>query len=261
MKSFSCIRTGLLSVILGIFLGATLQAADGFSSKLSPVDQTSAGLDTLSPTELTALDQLVAADIAFTRQLAAANNGTFTSRLNAEQRQAAGLARLTPEQLAQLDTQITAAFSTRPQPKERPKLTRNDLLGQYSRIEVHGGASFTIGGGSGSSFREYAGWASFYDPVTGISLGVGYSNFTGKGFPYGYRGNYFNDFGYDNLGYEVFPSRRLGYQDQNWNQRRLRANRDRWHGQSTDLELRLPLGKNENFLTLQLNTESIRSGN
>ncbi|AOS43153.1 hypothetical protein Verru16b_00194 [Lacunisphaera limnophila] len=70
----------------------------------------------------------------------------------------------------------------RPQPRERPRLRVSEVLTDEGRLRVHGGLSFTVGGSSGGgSFHGTSAWASYYDPVTGISLAFSYSTFSGDG--------------------------------------------------------------------------------
>lgn len=132
--------------------------------------------------------------------------------------------------------------------KERPKLTAIDRLGETSRLEVHGGASFTIGGASGGgSFREYAGWASFYDPLTGISIGLSYANFSGNGLAPCLLG--YDDYGY---GYSPLSTRQrlLARSDYDCGTRLL-PYPGKVRGQTTDVAVRLPLGKTGSAITLQ----------
>ena len=80
-------------------------------------------------------------------------------------------------------------------PKERPRLRDNEVISLARRLEVHGGMSFTYGWASGGrNFREAGAWVSYFDPVTGLGLAVGFSRFSGDmpytyGYsPYGYYG-------------------------------------------------------------------------
>jgi hypothetical protein len=79
----------------------------------------------------------------------------------------------------------------RPQPRERPRLRVSEVLTDEGRLRVHGGLSFTVGGSrGGGSFHGTSAWASYYDPVTGISLGFSYSTFSGDGLYDAYPGYY-----------------------------------------------------------------------
>jgi hypothetical protein len=183
------IRSSMLLAGLLMSLAAPLIAGDGgFIAALSSQQKADAGLTVLTPEELEALDQLVADDQARVRQLkTSALPGKFSSRHSEEKRAAAGLNRLTAEQLAKLDELVDGAVYSRPAPKERPRLREGDVLSEQGRLRVHGGMSFTYGwAGGGRSFRESSAWVSYYDPVTGLGLGFGFSNFSGDGLYPGY---------------------------------------------------------------------------
>jgi hypothetical protein len=196
MIPFRVIRSGMLLAGLLISLSAPLCAADGgFTASLSAEEQAEAGLSGFSVTELAMLDLLVADDFARARQLkTSALPGTLSTRHPEAKLREAGLDRLTPEQLVKLNELVDAAVYNRPlpQPKERPRLKDSDVLSEQGRLQVHGGMSFTYGwAGGGRNFRETAAWVSYYDPVTGIGLGFGFSNASGDGLYSGfYPGNY-----------------------------------------------------------------------
>lgn len=189
MIPFRVIRSGMLLAGLLMSLAWPLGAAEGgFVARLTSQQMADAGLTMLTPEELEALDQLVADDQARVRQLnTSALPGKFSARHSPEKRAAAGLDRLSPEQLATLDELVDGAVYARPSPKERPRLKDGDVLSEQGRLRVHGGMSFTYGwAGGGRSFRESSAWVSYHDPVTGLSLGFGFSNFSGDGFYPGY---------------------------------------------------------------------------
>lgn len=194
MIPFRVIRSGMLLAGLLAALGSPLRAGEaGFTATLANEDRESAGLTALTVPELVALDQLVAGDLARARQLqTSALHGTLRSRHPADKFNEAGLDRLTPEQLAKLDALVDEAVYARPQPRERPRLTDNEVLSEPNRLQVHGGLSFTIGSaGGGRSFRETAGWVSYYDPVTGLGLGFAYSTGSGDGYYDTYNRGYY----------------------------------------------------------------------
>jgi hypothetical protein len=195
MIPFRVVRSSILLAGLLMSLAAPVIAGDGgFIATLSSQQKADAGLTVLTPEELEALDQLVADDQARVRQLkTSALPGKFSSRHPEEKRAAAGLNRLTADQLSKLDEWVDGAVYSRPAPKERPRLKEGDVLSEQGRLRVHGGMSFTYGwAGGGRSFRETSAWVSYYDPVTGLGLGFGISNFSGDGlYP-----DYFYDRGY-----------------------------------------------------------------
>lgn len=135
----------------------------------------------------------------------------------------------------------------KPDLKDRPKLSSIDRLGEASRLEVHGGASFTIGGASGGgSFREYAGWASFYDPVSRIAVGVSYANFSSNGLvpclpDLGLYDDYNYGLGYSSL--NVDSRQRLSALSDYDYGTRMAAFPGKVRGQTTDVAVRLPLTK------------------
>lgn len=195
MLPFRIIRSGVLLAGLVATLGTPLPAAeDGFTATLSVAEKSAAGLAALSTDELAALDRLVAEDAARDRQrrTPALDGGSFAGRQPAAARREAGLGGLTPVQLAKLDELVATASTPRPQPKERPRLKDNEVVSLKSRLEVHGGISFTYGTGGGGSFREGAAWVTYYDPVTGLGLGFGFSQFSGDGFYRYYPGYYYS---------------------------------------------------------------------
>lgn len=198
MIPFRVIRSGLLLAGLLATLGLPAGAAEvGFTATLSAEEKLAAGLTTLTDDELAALDDLVTGDLARARQLkTSALPGRFTDRHLAVNGLGAGLDRLTPEQRVKLDGLVDAAIYNRPQPKERPRLKDGDLLSEQGRLRVHGGMSFTYGwAGGGRNFRESSAWVSYYDPVSGLGLAFGFSNYSGDAFPR-YYPDYYSDRAY-----------------------------------------------------------------
>lgn len=194
MFPFRVLRSGtLLAGMLAAFCPALPAAEGGFTTTLSAREKGEAGLTALSAAELTALDALVAEDLARARQPdTAALPGTLAERHPDDRAHAAGLDRLTPAQLARLDELIAASVYTRPTPKTRPRLGLKDseVLSEQGRLRVHGGMSVTVGGGSGRSFHGSSAWVSYYDPVTGIGLGFSFSHYSGDGLYGSYPGYY-----------------------------------------------------------------------
>lgn len=175
-----------------LFLSATAALASGsFSASLSDAKRTAAGLAALDAGQLAALDRLVADDLASAQRLQAGSlTGRFSLRRTEEQRRQAGLHLLNTAELAQLDELVAFAIASQPlPPRERPRLQDNQVVSLARRLEVHGGASFTLGWArGGGNFREASAWVEYFDPKTGISLGLGFSHFKGDGWydPYSY---------------------------------------------------------------------------
>lgn len=196
MLPFRAIRSGLLLAGALFTGGHALRAADGgFTAALSADERRETGLIGLTGEEFKALDALVAGELAQARESGDnALPGTLADRHPGAPAKAAGLDRLTPEQLARLDELISASMYVRPMPRERPRLAGLDravLTEEGSRrLQVHGGMSLTVGGGSGGSFHGASAWVSYYDPVTGLGLSVSYSRYSGSGLPYSYPDNY-----------------------------------------------------------------------
>lgn len=198
MIPFRIIRSGVLLTGLVAALTTLSPAASGsFTATLSPEQKTEAGLDSLTAFELTALDRLVATDVARARR-APALNDPYSQRYSESETRAAGLDRLTPEQLAKLDPLITAALAraprpqASPQPRERPRLRGDDIIfSEQRRLQVHGGMSLTVGtAGGGRNFHEAGAWVSYFDPVTGLSLAISYSRYSGDTLGGYYGRNY-----------------------------------------------------------------------
>lgn len=192
-------RPGLL-VLAGWLLLVTgsLRAADGgFTATLSPEQRTAAGLTTLTDDERTALDQLVADDLAFARRENITDlGGTFVSRRTEADRKQAGLDRLSPEQLAKLNELVAAALAARPKPKERPRLKESDVLGAKRRGEIHGSVTVMYGWGRGGrDYRAGTLWLDYQDPDGRFGLGLGLTSADGDGF-YGYYPGYYYPGGY-----------------------------------------------------------------
>lgn len=189
-------RLTILTVLTGglLALVAPARAAvGGFSVTLSPEKQAAAGVAGLSAAERTALDRLVAGEMAMIRGGEAPEfTGTFVSRRTEAERKSAGLDRLSTAQLEQLNEFIASALAPRPQPRERPRLKESDVLAAGRQARIHGSISVAYGWGGGRDLWAESLWLEYYDPGSRIGLGLGLSNFDGDGF-YGF---YPDDYGY-----------------------------------------------------------------
>jgi hypothetical protein len=185
LKLLAALASGLL------VLTANLDAAGGFTSTLSTDQQATAGLTALAPAERAALDRLVAAELAVVRQGELRDlAGTFVSRRSEAEQKSAGLDRLTPAELAKLDELVAAALAARPKPKERPRLKDDDVIGAARKPEIHGAVSFAYGWGGGGTFRASSLWVDYFDPASGLGVGIGLATISGDGF-YGYYPDYY----------------------------------------------------------------------
>jgi len=214
--SFPFVSRVLLMSLVLIF-GAVLRAENsqgGFTATLSTEQKNAAGLTTLTPEERDALDQLVKAEVAQARGDGNTEfEGTFAARHTNEELQRAGLNRLTPEQLKKLNALIANAVAASPKPRERPRLRDTDVFNPQSKPQVHGEVTLTYGRTSGGGdFRGASMWVDYFDPKTGISLGVGISRFSGSGL-WGFCPSYYDfgpGYGYDDgfgyYGYGAYGS-------------------------------------------------------
>ena len=187
-------RLKIIAALAGslLFFLANLSAASGgFVGTLSGNEQAAAGLPALSAGERAALDGLVAAELAEVRQGEPhPPAGTFISRRTAAERTAAGLDRLTAPEQARLNEMVAAALAVRPKPKERPRLKDDDVISAERKPEIHGSVSFTYGWGGGGTFRAGSLWVDYFDPVSGLGVGIGLASISGDGF-YGYYPDYY----------------------------------------------------------------------
>ncbi len=156
------------------------RAAGGFVATLPDADRDAAGLNGLSVAERDELDRLVASDVSLARQQDLKDLGaSFLGRHSDDERHQAGLDRLTLDQQERLNALVAVAVGLRPAPRIRPRLGQGAVLGVIRKPEVHGGVSFGIGGSSRGSFRTSSLWFETTDPDSGLTLGVGLSNFDG----------------------------------------------------------------------------------
>jgi hypothetical protein len=187
----------LLTGWLMLATGSLRAAGGGFTATLALEQQTAAGVTTLTADERTALDQLVADDLAFARRENLTDlGGTFVARRTAADRKQAGLDRLAPEQLAKLNELVAAALAARPTPKERPRLRASEVLSAKRRGEIHGSVTVMYGWGRGGrDYRAGTLWLDYQDPEGRFGLGLGLSTSDGDGF-YGYDPGYYFPGGY-----------------------------------------------------------------
>jgi len=187
-------RPTRLILLVGLLLAAVIasQAAEGgFTATLSTEKQVAAGLAELTTAERSALDQLVADELALVRSTERPElSGTFVSRRTEAERKAAGLDRLTTAQLEKLN-ELVASVLNRPQPKERPRLKESDVLSAARQNRIHGSVTVAYGWGRGGrDMWAQSLWLEYQDPEDRFSLGIGLSNFDGDGF-FGYYPDYY----------------------------------------------------------------------
>jgi hypothetical protein len=186
-----------------VMAAVIIQAAQGgFSATLSADQKDSVGISTLTADECAALDQLVAAEVALARKENSVEyESTFVARRTDEQRKQAGLDRLTPDQLTTLNGLVANAVAASPKPKERPRIKDSEVFSAVRKPEVHGEFSLTYGRTSGGGdFRAASMWVDYFDPNSGLAIGIGVSRSSGKGL-YGFCPDYYPGFGYGGYGY------------------------------------------------------------
>jgi len=204
-----------IATLLGCWLiciAPLFAATGGFVSTLSVDQKTAAGLNTLSPEQSAALDRIVAAEVHQARQEDAMEfEGTFVSRRTDEERRTTGLDKLKPDELTKLNGLVAAAVAAGPKPRERPRIRDSDVFSVKRKPEVHGEISLSYGRVSGGGdFRAASMWVDYFDPNTGLGLGVGISQISGNGF-YGFYPGYYGPPYYDSgFGYPASSYRRFG---------------------------------------------------
>jgi hypothetical protein len=183
----------LMTIVTCVLLAASASAATGgFSATLSHDQQVGAGLPTLTAAQRAALDRIVAKELAQLRSGTVEELvGTFMSRRSEEEINDAGLDALSPQQLTALNQLAASALSSRPQPRERPRLRDSDVISAKRKPQIHGEVSFAYGWGSGGrEMRAGSLWVEHYDPERRLGIAVGISQFEGDGFyghpAYGY---------------------------------------------------------------------------
>lgn len=183
MQSF---RFALAALLLGLAPVVSRAGDSGFTATLSAEQQTNSGLAKLSPDETTALNTLVAREVAAARSGGVqAFAGTFVSRRQPAERAQAGLDRLTTVEQEFLNTFAAAALAAGPVwSVPASKLTQIDTSVKDPRqLEVHGSVSLMYGWGSGG--REMKGGAidlRFTDPAGRYSLDLRYLRIEGADF-------------------------------------------------------------------------------
>lgn len=181
-RVFSCAILGLS------LLSLPLQAEElGFTAKLSPADQTSAGLTKLTPEQLSALDLQIAREITVARQGdVVAFSRSFMQRRTTDQLTAAGLSALSTDERAQLDTFVARAVS------QRPPIVIKTLAAKAKEQEavetitykpqIHGEVSLTYGMASGGRNFYGGSFTGIYeDPARHLTVAFTYAEYHGKG--------------------------------------------------------------------------------
>lgn len=169
-----------------------------FCEALSPQERAVSGIQHLSPSQVAALDRLVAHDVTLARQGAVTGFSTdFSERRTDLERAAAGIGQLSQAERASLDVLAAKAIALPPppsdtftyQPPAPPPGMEDVKVSAPPKLEVHGDLTFTVGGGHGSSFYGTSEDLFVTDPSGKFTLGLGFSEYHGKG-PIGLYGPY-----------------------------------------------------------------------
>jgi hypothetical protein len=188
------VRAGLAcaALVLATWANAAeIKFIDGLSSD----ERTSIGISKLTPAQVADLDGLVSHDATLARQGGVTGFSTeFIDRLTDTDRAAAGLDRLSDKERASLNALAARTIALGPPPEQAfhysppvkaapPPVPTQTLVSAPLHAELHGDVSLTVGGGShGSSFYGTSMDLNYTDPSGKFTIGVGVSEFHGKGF-------------------------------------------------------------------------------
>jgi hypothetical protein len=185
----SLLRLSIAAAAVLLAAGASAAEA-GFSASLSPAERSQTGLSRLDPGQLAALDRMVAHDVTLARQGGVtAFSSDFAARHTPPERKAAGVDRLSPPELASLNALVAHTIASPPsladtmayEPPAPAEPMQEVAVTAPPKFSVHGDVSFTVGGGHGSSFYGTSADLFVTDPSGKFTLGVGVSDFHGKG--------------------------------------------------------------------------------
>jgi hypothetical protein len=188
------VRTAIACAAM-VFAAAARAAGAGFSEGLSAEERAACGITKLAPAQVAALNVLVAHDVTLARQGGVTGfSSAFLARHSAQDRATAGIGLLSEGERSALDSLAARAIAMGPPPSQGfayapPAAPASDVLVSAPlRPEIHGDVSFTVGGGShGSSFYGSSADLFVTDPTGRFTVGVGVSEYRGRGFfgPFG----------------------------------------------------------------------------
>jgi len=180
-----------------LLAAAAVSAAETrFCEALSAQERASSGIPMLSPPQVAALDRLVEHDVTLAREGAVTGfSSDFSARRTDQERAFAGIDQLSQAERATLDVLAARAIASPPppsdtfayEPQSAPPGMEVVKISSPPKLQVHGDLSFTVGGGHGSSFYGTSEDLFVTDPSGKFTLGIGFSDFHGKGLfgPYG----------------------------------------------------------------------------
>jgi len=192
------VRIGIACAAMSLSTATAVAAEFGFCEGLSAQDRAASGITRLAPPQAAALDALVRRDVTLARQGGVTGfSSAFSARHSPQERLAAGIDGLSSKERSTLDSFVARAISMGPAPMQAfsyapapppPPAPPESLVPAPRDFAVHGDLSFTVGGGGhGTSF--YGGSADLFvtDPTGTFTLGVGVSEYRGRGRagPYG----------------------------------------------------------------------------
>jgi len=162
----------------------------GFSDGLSAEERAACGISKLTAQEITALNALVGHDVTLARQGGVTGfSSAFSARHTAQELAAAGIGGLSVKERSCLDSLAARAIAIGPSPLQTfefvppPPVPPETPVPAPPAAEVHGDLSFTIGrGGRGSSFYGSSVDLFVTDPSGRFTVGVGFSDYRGRGY-------------------------------------------------------------------------------
>ncbi|HVU17559.1 MAG TPA: hypothetical protein VHD32_11575 [Candidatus Didemnitutus sp.] len=177
-----------------------------FTRGLSGEDVAAAGLTKLSADQITFLNSLVAREVSLAHAGGVTSfAGTFSGRRTAAEKSKAGLDLLTDNERARLDLLVAQAIVAGPVVATAERTWGNRLSAFADRLEIHGEVSFTVGtSGHGRNFYGTSFFTTISDPASGVTVGIGFDQYHGKGIP---ACSYYGGPGY--LDYDVMSPMRL----------------------------------------------------
>jgi hypothetical protein len=185
---------GLKAFCTAVLLATAVGAfGEGFSDELSPTERAATGIAKLTPAQVGSLDGLVARDVTYAHEGGVTGfSSTFTKRCTTQERVSIGIDRLSESDRSSLDRLVARAISAGPPPNsafaysppaKAPPPAPVTLISQPPKVEVHGDVSLTLGAGShGSYFYGTSADLFVTDPTGKYTIGVGYSQYRGKGY-------------------------------------------------------------------------------
>ena len=167
-----------------------------FSEGLSVQERLASGIPKLSHAQVASLDRLVGHDVTLARQGGVTGfSSEFSARRTVQERAASGIDQLSDAERERLNAVAARAIATPPppsdtftyQPPAAPPGMEEVRVSSPPKLEIHGDLSVFVGGGHGSSFYGTSEDLFVTDPSGTFTLGLGFSDFHGKGLlgPFG----------------------------------------------------------------------------